>query len=84
MCIKVTFETRWRLILIETSAVPVECEHAACDGHVHWHLSRHPADHKHLLPCVGVEGGVVDVLCPPQLILGQARLHFPGSGGSQK
>lgn len=63
----------------ETSAVPVEGEHAACDCHVHWHLSRHAANDKHLLPCVGVEGRVVDVLGPPQLILRQARLHNPGS-----
>lgn len=61
------------------STVPVEGEHAACDGHVHWHLSRHPANHKHLLPCVGVEGWVVDVLGPPELILRQARFRFPSS-----
>lgn len=63
----------------KTSTVPVEGEHAACDGHVHWHLSRHPANHKHLLPCVGVEGWVVDVLGPPELILRQARFRFPSS-----
>lgn len=64
---------------VETPAVPVEGEHAACDCHVHWHLSRHAANDKHLLPCVGVEGGVIDVLGPPQLILRQARLHNPSS-----
>lgn len=80
-CIKVTFKTTWKLFLIsvETPAVPVEGEHAACDCHVHWHLSRHAANDKHLLPCVGVEGGVIDVLGPPQLILRQARLHNPSS-----
>lgn len=62
---------------IETSAVPVEGEHAACDGHVHRHLSGHPANHKHLLSCVRVEGGVVDVLGSPELVLCQARLHVP-------
>lgn len=60
-------------------AVPVEGEHAACDRHVHWHLSRHPANHKHLLSCVRVEGGVVDVLGSPELILCQARLCGAGS-----
>lgn len=79
-CIKVTLKPHGNcFIFIETSAVPVEGEHAACDRHVHWHLSRHPANHKHLLPGVRVEGGVVDVLGPPQLILCQARLHIPSS-----
>ena len=64
---------------IETCAVPVEGEHAACDGHVHRHLSGHPADHKHLLAGVGVEGGVVDVLGSPELVLRQAGLHDPRS-----
>lgn len=64
---------------IEISAVPIEGEHAACDGHVHRHLSGHPANHKHLLSCVGVEGGVVDVLGPPELILRQTRLYDPSS-----
>lgn len=73
-----------RLIMFETSAVPVEGEHAACDGHVHWHLSRHPANHKHLLPRVGVEGRVVDVLCSPELILRQARLHCTRSGKKKR
>lgn len=58
----------------EICLVPVESEHAACDGHVHWHLSRHSADHKHLLSRVGVEGGIVDVLGSPELIFCQARL----------
>lgn len=66
-------------LCIELSALPVEGEHGAGDGHVHWHLSGHPANHKHLLPGVGVEGGVVDVLGSPELILCQARLHHPGS-----
>lgn len=59
----------------ELCPVPVESEHAACDGHVHWHLSRHSANHKHLLPRVGVEGGVVDVLGSPELIFRQTRLR---------
>lgn len=63
-----------------SAAVPVEGEHAACDRHVHWHLSRHAPNHKHLLPCVRVESRVVDVLGPPQLILRQARFQSPGSG----
>jgi len=57
---------------IGASAVPVEGEHAACDGHVHWHLSRHPANHKHLLSRVRMEGRVINVLGSPELILCQA------------
>lgn len=63
----------------ETSVVPVEREHAACDGHVHWHLSRHSANHNHFLPRVRVKGRVVDVLGPPELIFSQTRLHYSSS-----
>lgn len=59
--------------------VPVEGKHAACDGHVHWHLSRHPPNHKHLLARIRVEGGVIDILGSPELILCQARPHDPSS-----
>lgn len=70
-------------ICIRTSAVPVEGEHAACDGHVHWHLSRHPANHEHLLSRVGMESRVVNVLGSPELILSQARSHGTSSEKGQ-
>ena len=28
-----------------------KCEHAPSDAHVHWNLSRHPAQNEHLLTC---------------------------------
>lgn len=68
------------MTLDREGAVPVEGEHAASDGHVHGHLSGHAADHDHLLARVGVEGRVVHVLGPPQLVLRQAGRHHPGSG----
>lgn len=52
----------------------VEGHHAARDGHVHGDLGAHPADHQHLLPSVGVERGVVDVLGAPQLVLRQLHV----------
>ena len=67
-----------------SSQLPVESEHGSCDGHVHWHLSRHPANHNHLLPGVRVEGRVIDILGLPERVLRQARLHDPSSGRTTK
>lgn len=61
----------------EMMYLPVKCEHAACDGHVHRHLSGHPTNHKHLLSRVGVEGGVVDVLGSPELVFRQPGFYNP-------
>ena len=48
--------------------LPVEGHHAARDGHVHRHLGRHAAKQEHLLPGVGMEGRVIQVLGIPYLL----------------
>lgn len=55
--------------------LPIESKHAACDGHVHWHLCRHATNQQHLLTRIRMEGRVIDVFGPPQLILRQAWCH---------
>ena len=54
------------------SSLPVELQHAAGDGHASGHLEGHAADEVHAVPCVRVEGRVVQLLSKVELLLGGA------------
>lgn len=49
--------------------VPVELQHEAGDGHASRDLEGHAADEVHAVPCVWVEGRVVQLLGVVELLL---------------
>jgi len=49
--------------------VPVELQHAACDGHATGDLEGHSPDDVHAVARVRVEGGVVQLLGVVELLL---------------
>ena len=57
----------------ECFSEPVKLQHAACDGHAPGDLEGHAADDVHAVPCVRVEGRVVELLGVVELLLWGSR-----------